>query len=130
VLYNLFMPEWKHEELEKRFPGIKVFVSGCVERGDGSSFRAKAHAHNYKDGPYFGWICVRSPKRLLMKDGRLSRLMLHEIAHILTPDHGHDDVWRKKVREIGGALYTRHQKKLRPKIRVPLPALIHPKSLL
>ncbi len=76
-----------------------LFVGGCVERGDGSSFRAKAHAHT--SGEYKGWICVRSVKRL--GNGKPSMLMLHELAHILT-GHGHDDVWRKKVREVGGRI--------------------------
>ncbi len=78
-----------------------MFVGGCVERGDGSSFRAKAHAHTHSDDAYNGWICVRSAKRL--GNGKPSMLMLHELAHILT-GHGHDDTWRKKLRELGGRI--------------------------
>lgn len=29
-------------------------------------------------------------------------IVLHEIAHALTPDHHHDDIWRNKCLEIGG----------------------------
>ena len=71
--------------------GVKgIFAGGCVERGDGSSFRARAHAHcvipgtrNYSgDGRWLGWICVRSAKRLYTAHGTLSQLLWHETAHI------------------------------------------------
>lgn len=101
-----------------QFPEVKgVFVGGCVERGEGSSFRRKAHAHNDKrnNDSYFGWVCFRSWRRVgtytmnasSLFDGEITKpsmLMKHEAAHILTPNHGHDDVWRKKVREIGGQI--------------------------
>lgn len=98
-----------------QFPEVKgVFVGGCIERGEGSSFRRKAHAHTSKSDEYFGWICFRSWRRVgtytlnasSQFDGEITKpsmLMKHEAAHILT-GHGHDDVWRKKVREIGGQI--------------------------
>ena len=84
-------------------PELKgVFVGGCVDRGDGSSFRAKAHAHTKE--PNQGWICVRSAKRLYVQGtNRPSTLMWHELAHILT-GHGHDDTWRKEVGRLGGTI--------------------------
>jgi hypothetical protein len=66
-----------------------TFVGGCVERGEGSSFRRKAHAHCFGQDAHMGWICVRSPKRLYNKAGGASLLMWHEMAHIITHDgHG------------------------------------------
>ena len=98
-----------------------IFVGGCVERGEGSSFRAKAHAHSRTKYPaYFGWICVRSLKRIgkyvINEDGTLeiitpSQLLWHEYAHILTPNHGHDDVWRKKMKELGQPLRAQYIKR-------------------
>lgn len=66
-----------------------VFVGGCVKRGLASSFRAAAHTHTEADDEHHGWICVRSPKRVLTPSGRPSRLLLHEAAHVLAPRAGH-----------------------------------------
>lgn len=105
-----------------------IFINGCIERGEGSAFRAKAHAHNFTIDPYFGWICFRSPKRIKdcfrlfdtqeygEFDGEViktNQILLHEYAHILTPNHYHDDTFRKKLKEIGGHLNKRYQKQPR-----------------
>jgi len=105
----------------KEWPEVKgIFVGGCVKRGTGSSFRAKAHAHNVKGSPYFGWICVRSLKRVGEIKGDVitkpSQLLWHEYAHILTPNHPHDDTWRQKMRELGQPITEQYRKKPRPKI--------------
>jgi len=107
-----------------------IFFGGCVARGAGSSFRAQAHAHNSTSDKYFGWICVRgfNQKTLRRKlgvivqndDGQMevvkpSHTLMHEYAHILTPDHWHDDVWRKKMRELGQPIRQRYRK--RPKTK-------------
>lgn len=105
------VPDW---------PDVKVFVGGCVARGVGSSFRAKAHSHNQKTDRYFGWICVRALKRVGEIKGTVitkpSRLIWHEYAHILTPEHTHDDAWRKKMTELGQPITAQYRKKSRPKI--------------
>ena len=73
-----------------------VYVGGCVARGDGSSFRSKAHAHII--GRYTGWLCFRRADRLMCES-----LVIHELAH-LTTGHGHDDTWRAEVMRLGGTL--------------------------
>jgi hypothetical protein len=86
--------EWP-QELNR--PEVKgVFCGGCVERGIGSRFRAKAHAHT--SGDYKGWICFLSEKRLTEH-----YLCLHEVAHLIS-GQGHTDAWRKVLLEIGGTL--------------------------
>jgi len=76
---------------------IRIFVNGCVERGEGSRFRAKAHAH--VDGKNKGWVCFLSVKRLFSKE-----LCLHEAAHIVYGRKGHTDGWRACLLEMGGTL--------------------------
>ena len=100
-----------------------IFVGGCVKRGEGSSFRAKAHCHNCKAYPYFGWICVRSAKRIgsyHLFDERLadigivnyqefegaidkpSQLLIHEYAHLLAPGQGHTPTFYRQLKDVGG----------------------------
>ena len=80
---------------------VGIFVGGCVERGEGSSFRRRAHAHNTRGTRHFGWICIRSARRVLAPSGNPSTLLLHEYAHILAPNHGHDEAWRKAITALG-----------------------------
>ena len=104
---------------------VGVFVGGCVKRGEGSSFRAKAHAHTAKADRSYHWICVRSVKRVgewvagsgLPKraDGVIlkpSRLLMHEYAHVLT-DHGHDDTWRVVMRELHQPIEAHERRRVR-----------------
>lgn len=90
-----------------------VFIGGCIDDGVGSSFRHKAHAHNYKRDPQFGTLCFRSIKRigqyhqLANDDGtvtivvdRPSRLLLHEYAHILAPNQPHNKTFNRRYKEL------------------------------
>lgn len=72
---------------DKGWPVAGVFIGGCQRRGVGSSFHAAAHTHT-KTEPV-GWICIRSPKRVLSPSGEPSRLLRHEVAHVLAPKASH-----------------------------------------
>lgn len=97
-----------------------IFVGGCIERKEGSSFRRKAHAHCYKTDKYFGYICVRSTKRLYNLKGNASLLLWHELAHITTRDgHGrkfylwlreHSTIRKDEERTSKWAYLCRHYK--------------------
>jgi len=47
-------------------------------------------------------IYLSSTLVLLCKYGSVRNTILHEIAHALTPGHGHDAVWRRKCLILGG----------------------------
>jgi len=85
--------------------------STCV---DGTPFDVgeEAHAHvNHKPGKAdssnatLGYICARSLSAL-------SRHLVHEIAH-LAADSGHDDRWRRSVRQLGGRVPAAYRKRSR-----------------
>lgn len=73
---------------------VRAFVGGCHLRGDGSKFRAKAHAH-YESRT----ICFRSDKWLGCQE-----LLIHELAHITSNVRGHIDRWRNEVLRLGGTI--------------------------
>jgi len=94
------MPELRMEPVNRY--GVRLFVGGCAERGDGSSFRRRAHAHVV--GQHKGWICIRSWRRVLGSTSRPSMLIWHEVAHCLVgPSNWHNQTWdrmrRKLIRE-------------------------------
>ena len=102
-----------------------IFVGGCVERGEGSSFRAKAECHNDPSYPNYGWICVRALKRVgeytvftgSEFDGELTKpsmLMLHEYAHLLAPKQGHTAEFYRQLRGLGGHI-TAGDRRIAPK---------------
>lgn len=74
---------------EQGWPVAGVYAGGCVERGEGSSFRALAHTHTAEGDPFLGWICIRAPRRLLTPSGAPSRILRHEVAHVLAPHATH-----------------------------------------
>lgn len=92
---------------------LRVFVGGCIERGIGSSFRRKAHAHNHATDPNFGWVCVRSTRRVIQDSGKPTRLMWHEYAHILVPNQGHTKKWKAKMHELNQPVPSYYTRKLR-----------------
>lgn len=102
------------ENLQKLNERINIFIGGCFEKGVGHTFYAQAHAHNYTKDKLFGCICFLSIKRIgryniVQNDNgycdiiitKPSQTLLHEIAHILTPNHGHDKKWLDKYIELG-----------------------------
>ena len=105
------MPAINVPEKLKAF-GVKgIFVGGCVARGEGSSFRAKAHAHsiipgtrNYHGtGEFLGWICVRSAKRLWLNGtDKPSTVLWHETGHIYRRS------WTEKQCDVWARQQVRH----------------------
>jgi hypothetical protein len=78
-----------------------VYIGECIRYGDWKRLfdpKQSAHAHNNEDDPMRGWICVRQRQFLVRP------IMLHEIAHLLIPNQGHTEKWRRKVLAIGGTL--------------------------
>ena len=87
---ELWPPELRRDEV------LGVYIGGCVERGEGSRFRAKAHAHS--SGDYKGWLCFLASRRLADR-----ALVLHELAHLLA-GKGHTEKWRTVLLSLGGTL--------------------------
>ena len=72
-----------------------TFLGGCIERKEGSNIRRSGHCHWHgkaakKAGTiYGGWVCIKSRKpETCVKDGKLTPLFKHELAHLLDMDKG------------------------------------------
>lgn len=87
-------------------PVAGVSIGGCAEAIGTSrrgAFRRRAHAHNDRHDPLFGWLCFLSakPGRLVTPSGRPSAPLAHEYAHLLAPGSGHGERWRRAVTALG-----------------------------
>lgn len=71
-------------------------VPGWRFRWDNASRRLGQCRHNDKV------ISISRPLTASIKRRVITETITHEIAHALTPGHGHDAVWAAKDRELGG----------------------------
>lgn len=92
---------------------VGVFVGGCVDAAREWDLTHRAHAHNRTEDQYRGVVCVGDLSVLFTAAGRPSRVAWHERAHLLAPNHGHDDHWRRKMRELGQPIPERYRKRTR-----------------
>lgn len=77
--------------------------SACI---DGSEYGEGIEAHtHHKGSPPIGYICARSMRAF-------KEHLIHELAH-LAADAGHDDKWRRSVRELGGRVPAAYKKRSR-----------------
>jgi hypothetical protein len=84
----------------------------CV---DGSALAPDvyAHAHQYPKDSNCGWICIRSPRDVLKQGSQqLSTTVMHELAHLVAAA-GHDDDWRRTMRELGQPIPAAYRKRRR-----------------
>ncbi len=69
--------------------------------------------HSRVRGLSVGWICVRSPRDVLRRGSRqLSTTVMHEFAHLVAAA-GHDDDWRRTMRELGQPIPAAYRKRKR-----------------
>lgn len=90
---------------------LGICIGGCISTEHGKDNEGKdwtkkvsadadfAHAHNYLEDPWFGWIC--SPHKRLLTN---KWCLLHEVAHLIANDEAHGERWKKAVVEIGGSV--------------------------
>lgn len=76
-----------------------------------------AHAHHSRTNDvhhrYHGLICVRWARKL-GSDEQVSRTVIHELCHLISRS-GHDDRWRRVMRQFGQPIPKRYQKRPRPR---------------
>jgi len=108
----------------EKYPTVEgVNVRKCAKEGKKRPFGGElAHAHNGLRDKNFGWICAKArnsvgkvttyDSRIAGFDGEVvkpSETLMHEVAHIQTPGHGHDAAWRNMMKELGQPVERRYQ---------------------
>ncbi len=80
-----------------------VMVGACVDERTawGIWEGTRSHAHNRTRSEWFGWICVLDPSDVLTPTGQPTSTLLHEIAHLMVPDHLHSKSWKRAVTRLG-----------------------------
>lgn len=80
-----------------------IFVGGCVdERGAWRLWEeSRSHAHNAKDDPWKGWVCILHPKDVLTPTGKMTSTLAHEVAHLMCPNHLHSPRWKREITKMG-----------------------------
>jgi len=101
-----------HELLaHRRVRGLSV--GQCVD-GSPLPTGVYAHAHQYPKDSNRGWVCIRSPRDILRRGSReISTTVMHGFAHLLAAA-GHDDDWRRTMRELGQPIPAAYRKRNRP----------------
>lgn len=70
---------------------VLIFIGDCGSKDEHyntqaiNTFAGGAHTHLCPDDPLYKAICVSDKKYLLNSDGTPSELLVHELAHVVTP---------------------------------------------
>ncbi len=80
-----------------------IYIGGCVETLNTEITFEKdwAHAHNQDSDVWHGWVCVYRPEDVFTPSGKMSRILAHEIAHLLCPNDGHSRNWKRTITKMG-----------------------------
>ena len=87
-----------------------IYSGACVDERSawGVWENTAGHAHSISKAEWYGWICVRDPRKVLTRGGMVSNLVLHEYAHLLVPDAGHTRAWKLAVTRLGAGSEIRN----------------------
>jgi hypothetical protein len=103
---SVIIPRHRWPKVLQAHPEVKgVSVGKCVGNHPATQINHAAQlAHTHDMDPpepeLVGWICFSSRRAMGCR-----MLVLHELAHVLTPEDpgdGHGELWRRKLKELGG----------------------------
>lgn len=128
--------KWTAENLERALrqnghPTVSVEISPWLDGEDGKPNYGGAGVAHHTNSAFFdpdagdhfkitesikvsaAWICS------LETDAQAREIILHEVGHVLSSRHGHDETWRESVRSLGGC------PDVRPPALPPLYSVLH-----
>jgi hypothetical protein len=81
---------------------LKFSIGNCPLEGKKAFKDAYAHAHNDTSDKNFGLICFQD-LRSILHNGKLTSTLLHELAHLQTPNEfNHKDNWKERFQNLIG----------------------------
>jgi len=83
-----------------KFAAFKMIEHGLIDKGWRFQFDTAISRFGYCSR-YSRTISLSGPLTELNSEAEVKDTIIHEIAHALTPSHGHDDVWKRKCVELG-----------------------------
>jgi hypothetical protein len=96
---------------------VRGMCLGCCVDGSPLGPDVYAHAHQHPKDANRGWICIRSPRDVLRRGSRrLSATVMHEFAHLVAVA-GHDDDWRRTMKELGQPIPAAYKRKPKRRAR-------------
>jgi hypothetical protein len=78
----------------RRVAGTCVNVCIGVSVAEGRDLKDES-AHAHTGGLFDAWVCFYS-----FKDVKDRKTRMHELAHIFTPGHAHDKIWRRTYKSF------------------------------
>lgn len=99
------------KQLLQRHKEVRGVTIGCCVNGSRLPANVAAHAHlAVKNERHPGQICVQATDAFRRGSAHVSRIVMHEVAHLIANGH-HSADWRTTMRQLGQPIPAAYKKR-------------------